>query len=189
MGLGNRTAPQPSQPPAPPPAPPMPAAPVATAPVPLGHMPAPAVPLREVPAGGYDEPEPGDGKQVVMNNTNPGRLLHIIDSRPGRAPTDLVTLKPGANHIDVEIVEMMRKHNTVVQWIRLQYIRLPKPLKLGGFGLSNFSEPEAIEIVRETYDVDLLTRWLDTERRSDIREVMRDRRGELQRALSKEEGA
>lgn len=126
-----------------------------------------------------------DEKQIVMNETQPGRLLHLPDvSRPGSH--EVITLRPGANSVRCEIIDKLRKSATVAMWLKLKWLRLPKPQKRGP-SLTGYADAEAVEIIRETYDVDLIDRFLEDEPRPDIREALRERKHELEAALAREE--
>jgi hypothetical protein len=127
---------------------------------------------------------------IVINKT----IRPLVVAKPlgtdkaqgGRMMFEGVRLLPGSNEVDAITLEAMSKSATVQSWLSKNMIELPKPAK-DGEGVSAYEPAQALQLIADCFDQVILDRWLDVEKRKDIRAAIKARQKELIKALARED--
>lgn len=126
---------------------------------------------------------------VINKTTRPLIFAKPIGTdlaRNGAVNFESVRLLPGSNEIDDEAAKSMATSATVKTWAAKGFIEAPTPTKPDAEGLSGYDAPMAMQLISDCYDAAILDRWLDAEKRKDVRRAITARQRELVTALSKD---
>lgn len=116
---------------------------------------------------------------MFIHNTKP-RLTTIV-SRKGT-----LRLMPGVNEVSQETWDKVKDHPHLKRLLAAGHVAVPKPVGGEGAttvksdggevrpadGLAGFSNKEAMRLIGETVDQALLSKWLETETRRNVREAI-----------------
>lgn len=97
---------------------------------------------------------------------------------------DTVRLLPGANEVDADTIAAIRKSATGRHWLEKKMLAIVEPQKESdGEGLAGFDSAQAAEFISECMDLETLDRWLDVEKRKDVKVALKARQKELTKAI------
>lgn len=127
---------------------------------------------------------------VVNKTTRPlifAKPIGVDRARAGQPNFESVRLMPGSNEIDDGAAKAMAESATVRMWSTQGFIDAPTPSKDNADGLTGYEPALSMQLVADCYDPACLDRWLDVEKRKDVRRAITARQRELTLALAKEE--
>lgn len=106
---------------------------------------------------------------MLVNYTNAN--IHTIPIGSYDAPKNII-LKPGINEVEEADWELALKKCPDVKKMVDEGVIVLKSQKSAHDDLSKFNQKEALEIVKGTFAVDLLTKWIGAESRPAVRSAI-----------------
>lgn len=119
---------------------------------------------------------------IVVNKTTPPRPLILARPMPptktGLVQHQPVVLMPGSNEIPDDMKDIMEKSATIQTWLKKRWVEVKKTDKgaeKGASGVGQFDQETAVELINDCFDMKLLARWKEGEKREPVRVAMIER--------------
>lgn len=127
-------------------------------------------------------------KAVTLRNKKTGKKRTVMKLDLSQSPQDIPFLRPGWNEFPKHVWEQNRDHPGIKKMIKDKMIQVmsdvvsvkvgKKTIKLAigqddkELSLQDFSAERAAEIVKQTWNRDMLQRWLDEETRHKVKRTL-----------------
>lgn len=127
---------------------------------------------------------------IIVNKKMPPCPLVLASSQNtpnGTINVTPIVLKPGVNEVSEAMREFIASSATAKQWVAKQWIAITDgkdPKRKDATGLGAFEEDQALDLVADCFDVALLNRFKEGEKRERVRIAMMERATVLKQALT-----
>lgn len=128
---------------------------------------------------------------IAINKTMPAKPL-VVSRKHSKVletglNTEAVILRPGVNQVDSDTVDSLKDSATVSYWLKTGMLELRENKKTKDgkdeAGLNGFDETLAISLVMDCFDMSLLRKFKEQDKRENVRVAILERLSDLAKAI------